>query len=501
MSDPLYGWLWMAFYVLLMGGLSTYCFHRLFILFLYFRHKGDRPEPGSRFECQPQITVQLPVYNELYVAERLIDAVAAIDYPRDRLEIQVLDDSTDETTDLIAAKVANLKAHGFSAEHVRRGSREGFKAGALAHGLATARGEFLAIFDADFVPTPDIFRRCIDYFTDPRIGMIQTRWDHLNREYSLLTRLQAVFLDGHLLLEQTARAKSGRFFNFNGTAGIWRRACIEAAGGWQADTLTEDLDLSYRAQLGGSRFLFLPDLVTPAELPVEMNAFKTQQRRWAKGSIQTCKKLLPAVWRAPLSPCVKIEATFHLTSNFAYLLLLLMCVIANPLIAPQRSTLPMPWLLDLPIFSCAVWAVVLFYAIVLRELRPRWWRELWCVPAVLALGVGMSISNAKAVLEAVFNRGGAFIRTPKYGVRLRGETWRHKRYLAIPSALVTLELAAAAYFAHVGWLAARDSNWPAVPFLFLFFAGFAYVAATSLIGPRTRRAAPEPVATLSATNP
>lgn len=481
MTDPLYGWLWMLAYVCLSGGLSVYCFHRLFILFLYFRHKTDRPEPRSRFDHPPLITVQIPLYNEMYVAGRLIDAVAAIDYPRDRLEIQVLDDSTDETVDLVAAKVAELRELGYAADHVRRGNREGFKAGALAHGLAVARGELLAIFDADFVPNRDIFRRCIDHFTDPRLGMVQTRWDHLNREYSLLTRLQAVFLDGHLLIEQTARARSGRFFNFNGTAGIWRRTCIDDAGGWHADTLTEDLDLSYRAQLAGWRFLFLPDLVTPAELPVEMNAFKSQQHRWAKGSIQTCKKLLPAVWKAPLPFHVKAEATFHLTSNFAYLLLILLCVIANPTIAPRQSELPLPWLLDLPVFSCAVWAVVLFYGIVLRELRKRWWLELWCIPAVLALGIGMSISNAKAVIEAMFNKGGAFIRTPKYGLRARGEAWRHKRYLALPSALVLAELAATAYFAQIAWLAARDAHWASVPFLVLFVAGFAYVAASSLV--------------------
>lgn len=490
MRDPIYGMIWMACYVLLAGGLSIYCFHRLFILFLYFRHKADRPQPQSRFAQLPLVTVQIPLYNEMYVAGRLLDAVAAIDYPRDRLEIQVLDDSTDDTVDLVATKVADLQARGFAAEHVRRGTRQGFKAGALAHGLNTARGEFLAIFDADFIPNPDIFRRCIDHFTDTRLGMIQTRWDHLNRDYSLLTRLQAIFLDGHLLLEQTARARSGRFFNFNGTAGIWRKDCIVDAGGWHADTLTEDLDLSYRAQLAQWRFLFLPDLVTPAELPVEMNAFKTQQHRWAKGSIQTCKKLLPAVWRAPLSLPIKIEATFHLTSNFAYLLFLLLCVIVNPAISPQRTEIPLPWLPDLPIFSCAVWAVVLFYIVVLRELRPRWWLELWCIPAVLALGVGMSISNAKAVLEAMFNQGGAFVRTPKYGLLSRGEAWRGKRYFAMPSALVLFELAAAAYFAEIIWIAARDANWGSVPFLFFFFGGFAYVASTSLMSPKAATAAP-----------
>lgn len=492
MTDSVYGVIWMACYVLLAGGLSVYCFHRLFILFLYFRHKADNPQPRSCFASPPVITVQIPLYNEMYVADRLLDAVAAIDYPRDRLEIQVLDDSSDDTVELVAAKVAKLTSLGFAAEHVRRGTRVGFKAGALAHGLAKAKGEFLAIFDADFIPNPDIFRRCIDHFTDERLGMIQTRWDHINRDYSLLTKLQAIFLDGHLLLEQTARARSGRFFNFNGTAGIWRRVCIEEAGGWHADTLTEDLDLSYRAQLARWRFLFLPDLITPAELPVEMNAFKNQQHRWAKGSIQTCKKVLPAVWRANFSLPIKIEATFHLTSNFTYLLFLLLCVIANPAIAPARPEMPLPWLPDMPIFSCAVWAVVLFYVVVLRELRPKWWLELWCIPAVLALGVGMSISNAKAVLEAMFNQGGAFIRTPKYGLRLSGESWQGKRYLAMPSALVFFELGATIYFGQIIWMAAGNANWGAVPFLSLFFAGFAYVTTSSLLSSRARMAQATP---------
>jgi len=313
-------------YFVALAGLSCYGLHRYWIVYLYYRHRGHVPRPTARFTVLPRITVQLPVYNEMYVVERLVDAVVAFDYPRDQLEIQVLDDSTDETTEIVDRKVRDLQRQGVDIQHVRRSQRHGFKAGALQHGLALAKGEFIAIFDADFVPDPDLLQRLIPYLADPRIGMLQARWGHLNAHYSLLTRVQSIILDGHFLIEQTARARSGRFFNFNGTAGIWRKRCIEDAGGWHADTLAEDLDLSYRAQLRGWQFLFLPEIIVPAELPVEMNAFKTQQHRWAKGSVQTCKKILPQLWRSDVPLKIKLEGTVHLTSNFGYLLLLVMCL-------------------------------------------------------------------------------------------------------------------------------------------------------------------------------
>src|SRR6188474_3144847 len=322
--------IWSTCYLSVLLGLSAYGIHRYFIIYLYLKNRKRPPVPVRYFEKLPKVTVQLPIFNEVYVAERLLRSVSELDYPQKLLQIQVLDDSTDETREITASCAEELRSRGFNVALIHRVDRTGFKAGALAIGLEAAEGEFVCILDADFVPQPDLLKRTIHFFTDPNIGMIQTRWGHLNRGYSLLTRVQAMFLDGHLLLEQTARSRSGRFFNFNGTAGLWRRSCIEDAGGWEHDTLTEDLDLSYRAQLKGWHFVFLADLVTPAELPVDMNGFKSQQHRWTKGSIQTCLKLLPAVWKADLPLLIKFEATAHLTSNFAYLLLFLLCALMHP---------------------------------------------------------------------------------------------------------------------------------------------------------------------------
>ncbi|MEM7383685.1 MAG: cellulose synthase family protein, partial [Verrucomicrobiota bacterium] len=319
--------IWIFSYISVLLGLSAFGIHRYLMIFLYLKNGRKEPSPVGRFAESdlPVITVQLPVFNELYVVERLIRAVGELDYPAEKLEIQVLDDSTDETTEISEREVDRLVAKGLQATLIHRTDRTGFKAGALENGMADAKGEFIYILDADFVPPPDILHELVHFFTDEKIGMVQARWGHLNRNYSLLTRIQSIFLDGHLILEQTARSGSGRFINFNGTAGMWRKSCIVEAGGWEHDTLTEDLDLSYRAQLKGWKFVFLKDVVTPAELPVDMNGFKSQQHRWTKGSIQTCKKMLLRVWRSPVPFLIKLEATFHLTSNFAYLLLGFLC--------------------------------------------------------------------------------------------------------------------------------------------------------------------------------
>ncbi len=473
---------WSICYFTVLIGLSVYGVHRYFIVYQFFKHKRRPMRPQSEFSDLPRVTVQLPLYNECHVAIRLLDAVAALDYPRDRLQIQVLDDSTDETTGLVAARVAELEKTGCRAIHLHRTDRSGYKAGALDHGLATADGEFILILDADFVPPPDLLHRTIHHFTDPNVGMIQTRWGHLNRTYSVLTRVQAMFLDGHLLLEQTARSRSGRFFNFNGTAGIWRRSCIEAAGGWQHDTLTEDLDLSYRAQLAGWNFVFLPDVVTPAELPVEMNGFKSQQHRWTKGSIQTCKKLLPRIWSSPLSLPVKIEATAHLTSNFTYLLLALLCILIHPSTGGPASPLWWMLLVDIPIFLAATMSATLFYVCAQRELHPKTWhREILYLPVLLALGIGMSLNNARAVLEAVFNHQSEFTRTPKFGIERKGQSWRAGRYLPIKSMLFLLEAAFALYFTYFVGYALFNRHYLTVPFLLLFAGGFAYVAFSSFV--------------------
>ncbi len=473
--------IWTVCYLSVLLGLSAYGIHRYFIIYLFLKHRKHPVLPAGHFDQLPKVTVQLPIFNEVYVVERLLKSVSELDYPKDRLHIQVLDDSTDDTSQITALAVEKLQSRGFDVELLHRTDRNGFKAGALEAGMASTDSDFVCILDADFVPGPDLLRKTIHFFTDPKIGMIQTRWGHLNRCYSLLTRVQAMFLDGHLLLEQTARSRSGRFFNFNGTAGLWRRSCIEEAGGWQHDTLTEDLDLSYRAQLAGWKFIFLPDVITPAELPVDMNGFKSQQHRWTKGSIQTCKKLLPTVWRSDLPLPLKIEATAHLTSNFAYLLLASLCVLLHPSAGgPQAGWLRI-LLLDVPIFLTASLSVAVFYICAQRELHPRtWMKEILLLPALLALGVGLSINNARAVIEAMINHKSDFARTPKYGIERNSQSWRTCKYMPLKSLLPIVEMAFAIYFSYFLYYAIVHRQFLSVPFLVMFQLGFLYVSLSSL---------------------
>lgn len=473
--------LWSVSYLVVLIGLSAYGIHRYSIIYLFLKHRKFVAKPLSEFAELPKVTVQLPVYNEFFVIRRLMESVGNLDYPADRLQIQLLDDSTDETTDIAAAEVDRLRAKGLDASLIHRVNREGFKAGALAEGLREATGEFIFILDADFIPPPDVLKKCIHHFTDPAIGMVQTRWGHINRDHSLLTRVQAMFLDGHLLLEQTARNRSGRFFNFNGTAGMWRRSCIEDAGGWHHDTLTEDLDLSYRAQLKGWRFLFLPDVIVPAELPTDINGFKSQQHRWTKGSIQTCLKLLPAVWREKLPLLVKLEATAHLTSNFGYLLLVLLCILILPHSHAASGGIYQTLLVDLPIFLATTVSIATFYIVAQRHLNPRGWiRDLLLMPMLLALAIGMSVNNARGVLEAVFKRQSEFTRTPKYGHGPALARTRAVRYLPIRSLLPAIEILFAVYFSYCTWNAVAMGSWTSVPFLLLFLVGFSYVSAQSI---------------------
>ncbi len=358
----------LAAYFFVLSILGIYGWHRYYLVYQYMKHKDQVPGPPPPVDDWPVVTVQLPIYNEMYVVDRLIAATCAIDYPIDKLEIQVLDDSTDETRQIAELAVRRQAARGFDIKYIHRADRTGYKAGALEAGLRVARGPLVAIFDADFVPPADFLRKTVPYFGDTRIAVVQARWGHLNHDYSLLTRIQAVLLDGHFVLEHGARNRSGCFFNFNGTAGVWRAAAITDAGGWQHDTLTEDLDLSYRAQMRGWKFLFLPNLVTPAEVPVEMNAFKSQQHRWAKGSIQTCRKVLPELLQSDLPRKVKVEAFFHLTANFNYLLMLVLSVLMFPAMVVRYN---MGWsemlLIDVPLFAAATLSVFNFYLISQRE--------------------------------------------------------------------------------------------------------------------------------------
>ena len=482
MPDNLGTLIWTLCYTAVLLGISLYGLHRYVIVYLFLKNRRNAPKPLGHLPKLPRVTVQLPIFNELYVVERLLDSVSKLDYPRELLDVQLLDDSTDETRELAAGLVSKLQARGFDIVHIHRADRTGFKAGALENGLQSAKGEYILILDADFVPAPDVLLRTVHYFSDPRVGMIQTRWGHLNRTYSMLTRVQAMFLDGHLLLEQTGRNRSGRFINFNGTAGVWRKSCIIEAGGWQHDTLTEDLDLSYRAQLKGWNFIFLPDLVTPAELPVDMNGFKSQQHRWTKGSIQTCKKLLPAVWKADLSLKVKVEATMHLTSNYAFLLLACICILMHP--GAGGGTGGRFWqtiLLDVPIFITGSLPAVVFYIVSQRELYPRsWWREILYLPALLAVTIGLAVNNAWAVIQAIVGHQSDFNRTPKYGIQSKTQSWKRSKYSSMKTILPFIEVAFAAYFIYFLVHEIGLKNWLAVPFLVLFASGFTYVAMCSI---------------------
>jgi cellulose synthase/poly-beta-1,6-N-acetylglucosamine synthase-like glycosyltransferase len=468
-------------YALLLVALSVFGLHRYAMVYLHEKHKYRLPVPKGRFDRLPRVTIQLPIFNEMYVTERLIQAVARIDYPRDLLEVQVLDDSTDETQSIARACVDRHRAEGLDIVYVHRTDRTGYKAGALENGLGTAKGELVAVFDADFIPDPDFLHRTVHFFTDPGVGMVQTRWGHLNRTYSALTQAQAVFLDGHFVIEHTARNRSGRFFNFNGTAGIWRRQAIVDGGGWEHDTLTEDMDLSYRSQLAGWRFVYLPHIVTPAELPVEMNAFKAQQHRWAKGAVQTALKLLGRVFRADVPRAVKHEAVLHLTANLAYLLMIPLSILLPVTVVVRVSHGAYEVLfMDVPFFAAATLSVMAFYAASQREQGKSLWESVKYLPFVMALGIGLSVNNARAVFEALMGYQTGFTRTPKHGVKAAGESVARKRYKAAVTLQPIVELALAAYMTYgVVYLIQREVYY-SLPFLVLFQVGFGYVGLASL---------------------
>jgi cellulose synthase/poly-beta-1,6-N-acetylglucosamine synthase-like glycosyltransferase len=484
--DPLFSRLILALYYLFLGGLALYGVHRLAMVALYYRTRNRSiplpPDP----ECWPVVTVQLPLYNELYVATRLIDAVCALDYPGDRLEIQVLDDSTDKTRQIVEDRVAHHRTRGVDIHHLHRRDRRGFKAGALEAGSRRARGQLLAVFDADFVPGAEFLRRTVPYFSDPGIGMVQARWDHLNRDYSLLTRVQSIFLDGHFVIEHAARNRTGRFFNFNGTAGIWRRRAIADAGGWQHDTLTEDLDLSYRAQLKGWKFLFLPQVTVPAELPVDVNAFKRQQFRWAKGSIQTARKLLGKILRSPWGWRVKLEAMIHLTCNAAYLLMVGLSLLVFPAMLLRADTdWPLLLLVDLPLFLTASVSVLVFYVVSQIGAGRSWRQGLRHLVPLMGLGIGLAINNARAVLEGLVHMGGVFERTPKYRIEQSGDGWRGKSYRVPRDLSVLIEGVLAVCFVLCFGLAWILDMWPSLFFLYLFLHGYTYVFLLSVLPARS----------------
>jgi cellulose synthase/poly-beta-1,6-N-acetylglucosamine synthase-like glycosyltransferase len=468
------------FFVLIV--LAIYGWHRYYLVYLYMRNKGKEPKAGPPLDPVPVVTIQLPLYNEMYVADRLIASVCAIEYPRELLEIQVLDDSLDETRSIAESAVRRFAAQGIDIKYYHRADRNGFKAGALEAGLRTARGEFIAIFDADFIPTSDFLTRLMPHFGDPGIGMVQARWGHINQDYSLLTKIQSILLDGHFVLEHGGRNRSGRFFNFNGTAGVWRRRAIDDAGGWQHDTLTEDLDLSYRAQLRGWRFVFVSDLIAPAEVPVEMNAFKTQQHRWAKGSIQTCRKLLPVLLRAKLPLAVKAEAFFHLTANFNYPFMCVMSILMFPAMVIRYN---MGWyemlLIDVPLFFAATFSVCNFYMVCQREIHTDWRARIKYLPFLMSIGIGLSINNTRAVFEALLNKPSDFNRTPKYRIEGDSDEWMSKKYHQTVAVQPLIELMLGLYFTWTVFYALANQIYGTVPFLILFQIGFLYTGLLSIV--------------------
>ncbi len=471
-------------YFAILAVLSIYGLHRYAILYLYYRHykcKPRRPTPSLDPGDWPSVTIQIPLYNEMYVACRVINAAAVIRYPRDRFRVQVLDDSTDETTRIAYRTVAELRARGVPVEFRHRDARRGYKAGALQQGLDATSDDLVAIFDADFVPPPDFLERTVAHFRDPAVGMVQTRWGYLNRDYSLLTRVQALLLDGHFMLEHTARSFSGRYFNFNGTGGVFRRAAVVDAGGWEGDPLTEDLDLSYRAQLRGWRFVFLPEVECPSELPVDVFGLKNQQHRWTKGSIQVGRKLLPRIWksRAPLK--VKLEATFHLSANLSYLLLVALSILMPFAVVTRASAAgDATFMIEATLFGLTTASVVLFYATAQRELGRDWKLRVRDVPFILAVGVGMCVNNAWAVAEALVGCETPFVRTAKYRIESLDDRWKTKVYRSArrPSFFVEFVLTTytAVGFVAIVWI----REWAALPYMVLFAAGYLFVFGISV---------------------
>ena len=470
------------FVVLIM--LASYGLHRYALVYVYYKNRKNRvTDPPGHFAELPRVTVQLPIFNERFVVERLVEAICRLDYPREKLDIQVLDDSTDDTRQVALAVVERYAALGYPIAYHHRANRVGYKAGALQEGLKTAQGEFIAIFDADFVPQEDFLHRLIHDFTDPQVGMVQARWTHINRNYSFLTEVEAILLDGHFILEHGGRSRSGVFFNFNGTAGMWRRQAIEDAGGWQHDTLTEDTDLSYRAQLAGWRFRYLQDVEWPAELPVEMTAFKKQQARWAKGLIQTAKKILPQVMKSDMPFKVKVEAWFHLTANISYPLMIVLSTLLLPamVIRFYQGWFQMLYI-DLPLFLASTFSISSFYLVSQKELYPRSWpRTFLYLPFLMALGIGLTVTNAKAVLEALLGIQSSFKRTPKYKVETRHDKVTTSQYRRRLGWVPWVELAIGSYFFATVYYAMANENFITVPFLILFVVGYWYTGLMSLL--------------------
>ncbi len=468
-----------ALHALLALWLALYGLHSWVLLGLFWalRQRGAASEPDRGDSALPFVTVQIPVYNERHVIRRAIDAAASLDYPRDRLEIQVLDDSTDETTAIAEARAAHWRDRGVDIRVLRRPDRAGFKAGALAWGLAHARGELIAVLDADFCPRPDFLRRVVlPFLANPRLGMVQTRWSHLNADYSPLTRAQALALDGHFVVEQTARCRAGLLMHFNGTGGVWRRACIEDSGGWQSDTVCEDLDLSYRAQLRGWQALYLPDLDCPGELPPQVLAFKQQQARWARGSVQCLRKLArPLLFSRAVGPVRKIFGLLHLSGYLVHPLMVLLL-----LLTPAALLVPSPLGEISRLLGPLCLGPILSYVTSQWALYPDWTRRLRSFPLMVLLGTGIAWGNTRAVLDGLRHWGGEFARTPKFCLEGQRGNWRQSDYRLAADRSVLGEIGLAIYGLGVTGMAGALGKWSLIPFLLLYVGAFGLVAGLSL---------------------
>jgi cellulose synthase/poly-beta-1,6-N-acetylglucosamine synthase-like glycosyltransferase len=477
-------------YFAVMLVLAIYGIHRYTMCYQYFKYrKNYRPDAPMHFDELPRVTVQLPIFNEQFVIARLIEAVCSMEYPREKLEIQVLDDSTDETQAVAAGIVARYAALGNPIVYIHRTNRFGYKAGALDAGLNVASGEFVAMFDADFVPPHDWLMKVIHHFAEPGIGMVQTRWTHLNKDYSLLTKIEAILLDAHFVIEHGSRVRTGEFFNFNGTAGMWRRKAIRDGGGWQHDTLTEDTDLSYRSQMAGWRFKYLPEVECPSELPIEMSAFKTQQARWAKGLIQVSIKLLPGIFSSEMTRKRKIEAVYHLTANIAYPLMVIMTVLLVPsMICRFYQGWFQMLIIDVPLFTASTLSIAVFYAMSQRVLYPKTWMKcLILLPMLMAIGIGLTVTNTKAVMEAIFGVKSAFVRTPKFSVTKKGERSKANKYRKRLVLAPWIEMLLGAWFMAAIIYTFSNHNYFTAPFLILFVVGFWYTGLTTLLQGRFDR--------------
>ena len=400
---------------------------------IYLRTRKQRIESKTELlSVFPKVTIQLPIYNEKYVVERLIDSISKLDYPKDQFEIQILDDSTDETTEILLRKIESLRPLELDIKLLHRENRIGYKAGALDHGLHSATGEFIAIFDADFIPSPDFLLKTIPHFTAEHVGVVQTRWGHLNKDYSLLTRLQAFGLDAHFSIEQNARSAAGSFINFNGTCGVWRKKCIEDAGGWSHDTLTEDLDLSYRAQLRDWKFVYLENVETPGELPVIMPAIKSQQYRWNKGAAETARKNFGNVLRSDFSVKNKVHAFFHLFNSSVFVCLLIAAILSIPMLYIKHNHPEIEWLFDLGIiFLCGFLSITLFYWVATKQFYPTRAGKtfLYLYPRFIIVSMGLSLHNGLAVIEGLLGRKTPFIRTPKFNLSEKRKSWKGNVYV------------------------------------------------------------------------